>query len=273
MGSFPQTLIDLEEQNIEKTERTILVLGQLTCSTSDKPGLASGQSSVIDTSNSWNLVLSDGFSASVSRQSAADHRVAARLNTHVCGEMRKRCDRNDVLTCNIGLRTVGIIQQKNYWSENRQSGRLPYIETNHPDGNLVQKYKAKEFDVVGEQAATKYYPNHLSRLKRVEKLHCLKSQPMFSKASQTEVSPSKPFLGSSRTARRPQGKKRCVTSLKTAARESTNGMAPTIWFSNRNFRFFHVNLHESVSVYTKPVCVPNRVLQSRNPVPKFRAIQ
>ena len=113
MGSFPQTLIDLEEQNIEKAERTILVLGQLTCSTSYKPGLASGQSSVIDTSNSWNLVLSDGFSASVSRQSAADHRVAARLNTHVCEEMRKRCDRKD-LTCNIGLRTVGIIQQENY---------------------------------------------------------------------------------------------------------------------------------------------------------------
>ena len=114
MGSFPQTLIDLEEQNIEKTERTILVLGQLTCSTSYKPGLASGQSSVIDTSNSWNLVLSDGFSTSVSRQSAADHRVAARLNTHVCGEMRKRCNRKDVLTCNVGLRMVGIIQQQNY---------------------------------------------------------------------------------------------------------------------------------------------------------------
>ena len=112
MGSFPQTLIDLEEQNIEKAERTILVLGQLTCSTSYKPGLASGQSSVIDTSNSWNLVLSDGFSASVSRQSAADHRVAARLNTHVCE--RKRCNRKDLLTCNVGLRMVGIIHQQNY---------------------------------------------------------------------------------------------------------------------------------------------------------------
>ena len=45
----------------------------------------------------------------------------------------------------------------------------------------------------------------------------------------------------------------CVTSLKTAAKESTDCMAPTIWFSKRNFRFFHVNvkckshgLHESV---------------------------
>ena len=174
MGSFPQTLIDLEEQNIEKAERTILVLGQLTCSTSYKPGLASGQSSVIDTSNSWNLVLSDGFSASVSRQSAADHRVAARLNTHVCEEMRKHCNRKDLLTCNVGLRMVGIIHQQNYWSENRQSGCLPYIETNHPDGNLVQKHETIKFDVVGKKSATKYYPNHLSRLERVAKNALLK---------------------------------------------------------------------------------------------------
>ena len=32
----------------------------------------------------------------------------------------------------------------------------------------------------------KIYPNQLKRLKRVEKLHCLKSQPIFSEASQTK---------------------------------------------------------------------------------------
>ena len=33
----------------------------------------------------------------------------------------------------------------------------------------MQKHKTIKFDVVGEKSATKYYPNHLSRLKRVEK--------------------------------------------------------------------------------------------------------
>ena len=32
----------------------------------------------------------------------------------------------------------------------------------------------------------KVYSNQLKRLKTVEKLHCLKSQPIFSEASQTE---------------------------------------------------------------------------------------
>jgi len=154
------------------------VLGQLTCSTSYKPGLASGHSSVIDTSNSWNLVLSDGFSASVSRQSAADHRVAARLNTHVCGEMRKRCDRKDVLTCNIGLRTVRIIQQENYWRENRQSGCLPYIDTHHPDGN--QKHKTIKFDLVGEQFATKSKSSEQTQKSRKVALPKVKARVFWS---------------------------------------------------------------------------------------------
>ena len=68
------------------------------------------------------------------------------------------------------------------------------IDTNNQGGNFVQKHKAIEFDLVGEQSATKYYPNHLSRLKQVEKLLCLKSQPVF--------------LGSSHNAQRPQQKKR-----------------------------------------------------------------
>ena len=56
----------------------------LTCSTSCKLGLASGPSFVIDANNSWKLELSEGFSASVKSQSAADHKLAPRLNTHVC---------------------------------------------------------------------------------------------------------------------------------------------------------------------------------------------
>ena len=60
------------------------------------------------------------------------------------------------------------------------------IYTNHPGGNLKHKLKAVKFDLVGEQPATRYYPNQLNRLKREEKLHRLKSQPIFSKASQTE---------------------------------------------------------------------------------------
>ena len=43
------------------------------------------------------------------------------------------------------------------------------------------KHKSVKFDVVGAQPATKYFPNQLNRLKRVEKLHRLKSQPIFLK--------------------------------------------------------------------------------------------
>ena len=60
------------------------------------------------------------------------------------------------------------------------------VYSNHPGGNLVHKLKAVKFDLVGEQLATRYFPNQLNRLKRVEKLHRLKTQPIFSEASQTE---------------------------------------------------------------------------------------
>ena len=60
------------------------------------------------------------------------------------------------------------------------------IYTNHPGGILVHKHNTIKFDVVGERPATKYYPNQLKRLKRVEKLHRLKLQSIFSEASQTE---------------------------------------------------------------------------------------
>ena len=56
------------------------------------------------------------------------------------------------------------------------------IYTNHPGGNLVIKNKTTNFDEVGELP-------HISaeRLKRVEKLHRLKLQPIFSQASQTDL--------------------------------------------------------------------------------------
>ena len=60
------------------------------------------------------------------------------------------------------------------------------VYSNHPGGNLVHKLKAVKFDLVGEQLATRYFPNQLNRLKRVEKFHRLKTQPIFSEASQTE---------------------------------------------------------------------------------------
>ena len=70
----------------------------------------------------------------------------------------------------------------------RESAGVLTIYTNHPGGNLLHKHKTVKFDVVGEQPATKYYPDQLNRLKRVEKLLCrrLKYQPMFSEASQSE---------------------------------------------------------------------------------------
>jgi len=58
------------------------------------------------------------------------------------------------------------------------------IYTHHPGGILVHKHNTIKFDVVGEQPATKYYPNQLNRLRRVEKLHRLKLRSIFSEASQ-----------------------------------------------------------------------------------------
>ena len=55
------------------------------------------------------------------------------------------------------------------------------IYKNLPGGNHVQKHKTKDIEVVGE-----VYANQLNKLKREEKLLRLKSQPIFSEASQTE---------------------------------------------------------------------------------------
>ena len=54
--------------------------------------------------------------------------------------------------------------------------RVPKIFSNHAGGNFVHKYKTIEFDKV--QSTTRYNvdPNKLNKLKRVQKLHPLKSQ-------------------------------------------------------------------------------------------------
>ena len=64
---------------------------------------------------------------------------------------------------------------------------MPTIYINHPGGHLVYKQKTVKFDVVGERPATNDYPNQLNRLRRVEKLHRLKPQSIFSEAFQTEL--------------------------------------------------------------------------------------
>ena len=58
------------------------------------------------------------------------------------------------------------------------------IYTNHPHGNFVQEHKTTNFDLVGEKPTKKYI--QINRLKRVEIFHHLKSQPIFSEASQIE---------------------------------------------------------------------------------------
>ena len=52
---------------------------------------------------------------------------------------------------------------------------------------MVYKHKTVKFDVVGERPATNDYSNQLNRLRRVEKLHRLKPQSIFSEAFQTEL--------------------------------------------------------------------------------------
>ena len=59
-----------------------------------------------------------------------------------------------------------------------------YMYTNHPGGNLVHKHKTTNFDLGGEQPTTKYI--QINRFKRAEIFHHLKSQPIFSEASQIE---------------------------------------------------------------------------------------
>ena len=59
--------------------------------------------------------------------------------------------------------------------------------TNHQDTNLVDKHKTIKFDAVGEvKRPCRVYQHQLNRtqVKKTE-LHRLKSQPMFSDASQT----------------------------------------------------------------------------------------
>ena len=57
------------------------------------------------------------------------------------------------------------------------------IYTNHQGGNLVHKHKTLIFGVVQVRAATKYTQIRWTK-KRLKKMHRLKSQPIFSKASQ-----------------------------------------------------------------------------------------
>ena len=63
-----------------------------------------------------------------------------------------------------------------------QRHRLLTIYTNHLGANLVITNKTTKFDEVGELPH-----KSAERLKRVEKLHRLKLQPIFSQASQTDL--------------------------------------------------------------------------------------
>ena len=67
-------------------------------------------------------------------------------------------------------------------------GCLTIIEKNTSVEIFVHKHKPVKFNI-GENGVLKVhvpvYPNQLSRLKRVEKLHPLQSQPIFSKVFQT----------------------------------------------------------------------------------------
>ena len=61
------------------------------------------------------------------------------------------------------------------------------VYTNHPDKNLVDKHRTIKFDAVEEvKRPLRVYPHQRNRtqVKKTE-LHRLKSQPMFSDASQT----------------------------------------------------------------------------------------
>ena len=69
--------------------------------------------------------------------------------------------------------------------EERHQGVLT-IYTNQPGGNLVHKHKTVRVDEVGERTATKYIQKQLNRLKRVENLTHLISQPVFAEAFQTK---------------------------------------------------------------------------------------
>ena len=69
----------------------------------------------------------------------------------------------------------------------QQKGPTPGVQTNHQGRKLLCKQITIKFDGVGEKPAIKNTnPNLLNRLKRVEKLRHLKSQPMFPEPSQTK---------------------------------------------------------------------------------------
>ena len=60
------------------------------------------------------------------------------------------------------------------------------IYPNHAGQNLVHKHKTEKLTWWEKNPLQSQHPDQLNRLKRVEKLHCLKTQPMFSETSQTE---------------------------------------------------------------------------------------
>ena len=60
------------------------------------------------------------------------------------------------------------------------------IYTNHPGKNLLHKHKTLKFDVVGERPATKYIEISWTDEKEWKNYIALKSQPIFSEASQSE---------------------------------------------------------------------------------------
>jgi len=63
-------------------------------------------------------------------------------------------------------------------------GCTTFTKTYLPGGNHEQKHKTKDIDVAGEVYANQL--NKLNKIKREAKLHRLKTQPIFSEASQTE---------------------------------------------------------------------------------------
>ena len=67
-------------------------------------------------------------------------------------------------------------------------GGVLAIYTSHPGGNLEHKNRTTKLDMVEDNDPLQSISisAYRKRLKRVEKLHCLKSQPIFSEASQME---------------------------------------------------------------------------------------
>ena len=86
---------------------------------------------------------------------------------------------------------LGYDFQEGKW-ENIILGVLTTIYTGHPTGNLVHNSnRTTKFELGGRTTCYKVYPNQPNRLKRVEKWHHLKLQPIFSEVSLMEW--HKPF--------------------------------------------------------------------------------